>query len=352
MTPRQRVEAVLRGELPDKVPFTIYENKLPQCTVERQLRNEGLCIVNRRYSAIRRHSPNVRGESHTYMEDGVNYVRHDTHTPVGDLFTIRRPAGFTSWEVSHIFKTPEDYKPLLYMVQDERFEANYGPFLEAQKWLGEDVILRAGVPGSPLHIIMISWMGVETFAVEWAERRDEIEKLCDAMMENARKVYRLIAESPALHANCGGNETGNVMGRERFEKYVVPGYNEAAEVLHQHGKFLGTHLDGNNKIWADLVGGSGLDYIEAFTPWPTCDMTMAEALEQWPGKVLWINFPSSVFLGTTAEIEDTARQLIRDAAPCNRLIIGITEDIPADRWQACLLAVSRVINTDGRLPLQ
>lgn len=29
MTPRKRVEAVLRGERPDRVPFTIYETKLP-----------------------------------------------------------------------------------------------------------------------------------------------------------------------------------------------------------------------------------------------------------------------------------------------------------------------------------
>lgn len=47
MTPRERVLAVLRREPVDKVPFTIYMSKIPRCSVERRLRNEGLCIVNR-----------------------------------------------------------------------------------------------------------------------------------------------------------------------------------------------------------------------------------------------------------------------------------------------------------------
>ncbi len=109
MTPRKRVEAVLRGEMPDKVPFTIYENKLPQCRVERQLRNEGLCIVNRRVPVVATRTPNVTTESRHYTENGVSYVRRALHTPVGDLYTIDRPAGFTSWHVSRLFKTPEDY---------------------------------------------------------------------------------------------------------------------------------------------------------------------------------------------------------------------------------------------------
>jgi len=343
MTPKERVETVLRRETPDKVPFTVYESKLPQCAVERQLRNEGLCIVNRRVPAVRTCMPNVKSESHPFVENGVRYVRTVIHTPVGELSSVDRPAGFTSWHIERLFKGPEDYKPLLFMVEDERYEPNYDAVLKAEREFGGDIILRAAIGATPLHQIMITWMGVETFAVEWAERRDEILKLYDAMVEQRRKVYPLVAQSPVLHANYGGNETGDVMGRERFEKYVVPLYDEAAEVFHEHGKLVGSHLDGNNKVWADLVAGSGLDYVEAFTPAPDCDMTMAEAAEAWPDKVIWINFPSSVHLASIEEIEQTTREII-ESCPRNRLIIGITEDIPEDRWQQNLLAISRVIN--------
>ena len=352
MTPRKRVEAMLHGEMPDKVPFTVYECMIPQCQVERQLRNEGLCIVNRGVPVVTTQTPNVTRETRSYMENGVSYVRTDTHTPVGGLYTIDRPAGFTSWHVSRLFKRPEDYKPLLFMVQDQQHETSYERFLKAEQDFGEDAIFRAAVGGTPLHQIMIGWMGVETFAVEWVERRDEILKLYDAMVEQQRKIYPLVAQSPAFHANYGGNEVPEVMGLERFREYVIPLYNEAAEVFHRHGKLLGAHLDGNNKLWAQEVADSGLDYVEAFTPDPDTDMSVFEALQAWPDKVLWINYPSSVHLASIEQIETTTRQMLKEAAPGDRFIIGITEDIPADRWQQSLLAISRVIEQDGKLPIR
>lgn len=351
MTPRQRVLAVLRGERADKVPFTVYECMLPQCAAERKLRNDGVCIVNRRHPVVKTRRPNVTAETRTYSENGTTLRRTDYHTPDGDLCEIARPAGFTSWRQKRLFTRPEDYKPLLSMTRDAQYTPCYDEFAAAEKALGADVILRAGVGSSPLHQIMIIWMGVETFAIEWMERRDEIMKLYDAIVEQRRKIYPLVAQSPATHANYGGNETGHVMGRERFEQYVVPHYNEAAEIFHKHGKFLGAHLDGNNKVWADLVAGSGLDYVEAFTPAPDCDMSLADAMDAWPDKVLWINFTSSAHVRPVEGVEQETRKLLREAAPGHRLIVGITEDIPEDRWQQNLLAINRVISQEGRLPI-
>jgi len=346
MTPKKEVESVLRGEKTCRIPFTIYEKKLPQCTVERKLRNSGICMVRKR-SVVKSYSPDITSESRTYSEKGVQYTRHTIKTPLGELFTIQRPAGFTSWKISRIFKNPEDYKKLMFIVQNQHFEPDYGPFLKDEQMLGDDFIQRAVIGANPLHEIMISWMGIETFSIEWAERRDEIEKLYVRMLENLRKIFPIAARSPALHANLGGNETGNVMGRERFRKYVVPVLNEAAEVFHKHGKYLGTHLDGNNKVWADLVRDCDLDFIEAFTPAPDTDMSMSEAFDIWGKKTLWINFPSSVHVASIAEIEKTTEKLINDSLPDKRFIIGITEDIPENRWQENLKAISRVINRLG-----
>ena len=344
MTPRARVLATLRGEPTDKVPFTIYESMIPQSSVERQLRNDGLCIVDRRVAAVTTERPNVRAEVRRYNENGVDLVRTDYHTPVGDLFEVSRPADFTSWNVTRLFKTPADYKPLRFLVQDEVYSPNYEEFAEAERLKGEDVILRAGVGGTPLHTIMVHWMGLETFATEWYQRRDEIDALCRVWAEKKHELYELVAQSPATHANYGGNEVPEVMGLERLAQYVVPLWDEAAEVFHRHGKLLGSHLDGNNKAWAHLVGRSALDYVEAFTPAPNSDMSVADALGAWPGKVLWIHFPSSIQLAPIPRVEEVTRDLIAQSAGSGRLIIGITEDMPKDRWQGNLLAIMRVIN--------
>jgi len=347
MTPRQRVSTVLRKQLPDKTPLTMYKGMVPQCVAERRLRNDGLCIVTG-HGVFTTKTPNITRESHHYTENDVPRVRTIIHTPAGDLSTLAQPAGFTSWTLERFFKSPEDYKRLFFLVKDQIHEPNYEAFTKAEQAFGEDAILRAGIGLTPLHEIMIHWMGVETFAVEWAERRDEILKLYDAMVEQHRRIWPLVAKGPALHANYGGNEVPEVMGLERFEKYVIPLYNEAGEIFHKHGKLLGAHLDGNNKLWAKAVADSELDYVEAFTPAPNSDMSVAEALAAWPGKVLWINFPSVLHLASIETIEATTRQMIREAAPGNRFIIGITEDIPEDRWQENMLAISRVIDAEAQ----
>lgn len=350
MTPRKRVEAVLRGELPDRVPLTIYENKIPQCAVERQLRNEGLCIVYRT-SVFKTSMPNVETRTEAFAIDGVQYVRTVMKTPVGEVSELARPAGFTSWNIEKRFKQPEDYKVLKFMVEDQHFEQDYAAYIKKEQTLGEDFILRAAIGLTPLHQIMIHWMGIETFAVEWAERRDEVLGLYEAMVAKQRHVYRLVAHSPASHANYGGNEVPEVMGLERFTEYCVPLYQEAAEELHQCGVLLGSHLDGNNKLWAHAVAASSLDYVEALTPPPDCDTSVREALDVWPDKFIWINFPSSLHLESIEKIEHTTRQLLREAVPGNRFIIGITEDIPEQRWQENMLAISRIIAAEGQLPL-
>jgi hypothetical protein len=191
---------------------------------------------------------------------------------------------------------------------------------------------------------MIHWMGVETFAVEWLERRDEVLALEEVMAGALEQAYPLLADAPITHANFGGNETPEVMGPERYRQHVLGHLNRCAEIFHARGKLLGSHLDANNRAWAADVAASGLDYVEAFTPAPDTDMTLAEALHAWPDKVIWINFPSSLHLAGPDRIQAAAREFVDLGRQTGRVIIGITEDIPPDRWQQSLLAISEVIN--------
>ncbi|MCM8809221.1 MAG: uroporphyrinogen decarboxylase family protein [Candidatus Omnitrophica bacterium] len=348
MEPKERVEFVLRRKKPDKIPFTIYENKLPQCTVERILRNRGLCIV-KRTSVYKTVYPNLNFKNITYTEQGITYTKTIISTPLGELeITYRKTdktGDFTSWRITHLFKTPDDYKKIIFMVKDAKYIPDYERFLDLEKESGLDVFLRAGIASTPLHEIMIHFMGIEKFAEEWAERRDEIENLYKVMVEKLQYIYKICADSPCFAFNFGGNETGNVMGRERFEKYVLPLYYECGEVLHKKNKIFGAHLDGNNKVWADLIKNSPLDYIEAFSPFPDTDMEFEYAYKLWNDKILWINFPSSLHLASEEKIKNTVKEYIEIAKDDYRLIIGITEDIPKERWQKNLFLISEVIDS-------
>ena len=259
---------------------------------------------------------------------------------MGTVDTLSEPAGFTTWTHEKMFKTPDDYKVLLFLITDEVYETDYEAFAQAEKALGEDVIFRAGFGLEPLQtLISGNFIKMEAFCFEWMDRRDEILKLYDAIVEKRREIYPVVAESPASHANYGGNVVPEIIGLETFEKYYAPHYNEAAEIMHKHGTLIGCHFDANCKLIARAIGDTNLDYIEAFTPAPDTDMTLSEAREAWPNKVLWLNFPSSAHLRPYPEIEEITVHLLGQVRDVSGTIMGITEDIPSDRWQQSCRAI-------------
>lgn len=340
MTPRKHVEKVLRWENTGKVPFTIYEQKIPQCVAEREMRNRGLCIVKRDVPVYSMKRPNVKVWQEVTFEDGKQLTRTYYKTPVGTLSTLREAAGFTSWAHEKLFKTPDDYKAMLFLVRDEIYEPCYENFIHAEESFGEDAIFRVSFGLEPLQsLVSGELMAMQDFCMEWMENRDEILKIYEAVVENRRKVYPLVAKSPASHANYGGNVTPEIIGLEAFEKYYVQHYNEAAEIMHKHNKLIGCHFDANCKLLSKAIASTALDYIEAFTPAPDTDMTLGEARAAWPDKVLWLNFPSSVHLKTDEEVEEATLELLGQVDNTDGIIMGITEDIPENRWRDSCRAI-------------
>ena len=354
MTPKERVEAVLRGGRPDRVPFTAYEHLVPRSEAERRLRNDGLCLIASEPSVYRPIHKSVTVERVTALMDGVPHTRTDIRTPAGDLRSVERLGidGESSWYAERLFKGPDDYRAIECLVRDREFEPNYEAFEAAQLALGGDGFLLAEVGYSPLQEIMYTLMGLEAFAVEWAERRDDVLGLYEALSENRRRIYPLVANSPALAANYGGNVSAEVVGLERFETYYLPHYNEFADVMHDHGKVVGVHFDANTWVLAEAIASSRIDYVEAFTPRPDTDMSVAEARTAWPDKVLWLNFPTSVHSRDEGTIADTTRQILWEAAPGDRFMVGVTEEVPSDRRWESFSTILSVVNREADLPIQ
>lgn len=349
MEPRPHVEAALRGEACTRVPFTIYESMIPQCSAERVMRNRGLCIVAHSVSVYRSYRPNVKTSRHIYWENGREFTRTIYDTPEGRLTTLHEKLGITSWQRERMFKSLDDFRALLFYIQDEKFEPQYESLAEAQRLAGEDIIFQGELGLEPLQsLISGALMGMENFCLQWMENRDEVLKLYQAIVEKKRTLYPIMAESPFLHVNYGGNVVPEIIGAVNFDTYYVPHYNEAAEILHRKSKLIGCHLDANTKAIAEGIARSDLDYIEALTPSPDTDMSLKEARRLWPDKVLWLNFPSSLHLQTNAQIEKAAFNIIDEVASTRGILMGITEDMPSQRWRDSCLAIMAGLERHSR----
>ena len=78
------------------------------------------------------------------------------------------------------------------------------------------------------------------------------------------------------------------------------------------------------------------------------DLSVAEARKAWPEKILWINFPSAEHLNSAAQVAERTRQILKEAAPLNKFLVGITENVPHDRWVETFPAIARVLDEEGR----
>lgn len=249
-------------------------------------------------------------------------------------------------------KQPEDYRVVEFMVNDTIYEPNHEEFFKVQQDLGEDGYITGNFGYSPMHMIMQIYLGVERFALELQDHPDEIMSLYEAIVEQHRRAYPLIAECPADVVLYGGNVSGEVVGKERFEKYYVPHYNKFADYLHEKGKLAGSHMDAMLKPILKSLGDCKLDLIEAFTPTPDCDTSTREAREAWPGKVIWMNFPSSVHLARPEVIREETLKILREAAPGDRFIVGVTENVPEHAWRTSMSTISQVLRESGSLPIR
>ncbi len=343
----KRIMDALHGGCPKPAPFTIYDSHLPRCSVERELRNRGLGLV-RRIASYATYQPNVKVTSNSFIDDrGRHMVRTTYSTPHGDLSMLDEPAGYTSWRHEHLFKSPDDFKALLFFIEDTFAEANYEQAAKAVAELGEDFVVRDQLPAEPMQTLISSHlMSPEDFCIQWMDNQDEILKLYEAQVKFNRSVYPLVANGPLEFANYGGNVTPQIIGVENFRKYYVPNYNEAAEVLHKKGKLVGSHLDADNTTIMSAVAETDLDYIEAYDA--GISPSVKEAREAWPGKVLWIHWPSAWQMFPEPEVKTRTLQLLEEASPGNGFIIGITEDVPEDRWQGNFLAITDGIEEHAR----
>jgi hypothetical protein len=344
LTPAERVAICLKGGHADKVPFTMYG--CPQNAVEREMRNRGLCLNDRGGPIANTYFKTVHMHRTVEWDQKLTkrMVRTIYDTPVGTVTTLHNEGGGPGYMHEKMFKTPDDFKTILYILKDTVVEAvtDFSGWQAKKDYWGGDAYITTGAGVEPLQLFISEYyIGMEDFCIQWMDNRDEILKLYNAQIEINRQFYPILAKSPATIANFGGNLITSLISRDEYEQYYMPHYAEAASHVAKKGILLSSHYDGNCGTHRDLIAKSKLSCIEAFTPAPDTDMTLREARDAWPDKILWLNFPSSVHLRPDAEVEQFTVDMLNTLESVDGIIMGITEDLPAHRGLDSCLAVMK-----------
>ena len=98
MRPAERVRRMLMGEPVDHIPFTVYDSKISWGRGERELRNNGMCVVQKEPNFYTVSYPNCRISVTVQQRNGRAYETTCMETAAGSLekIDILRP-GRLNW---------------------------------------------------------------------------------------------------------------------------------------------------------------------------------------------------------------------------------------------------------------
>lgn len=341
---REDIELALSGGAPEIIPFTFYDGLFPRGFDTAPLQAKGLAMLARR-GVVNMQTPNVKATTISEPDGGLRTIME---TPVGTITSLARPSALAYTPVEHPVKTRDDYRVAEFIVRDRVYEPVYDFYRAEVEKMGTAGKVIAHTMYEPLMDIQVSWVGQEQFCYELQDNEDAILSLHQALVENHRKMYAVVAASPADYVLYGGNVVPEMLGPDRVRDLIATCWTEFGDRLHEQGKFVGCHLDANNHTILETVRDSGLDFIEAFTPPPDCTVAVDDARAAWPAKRLWINFPSSIHIASDEDIREATLEIVRQAGDRTAFLMGVTEDIPREHIDR---SVSIILETLAACPL-
>ena len=378
MNPKERIMAALRHKEPDMIPFSMYVETLHLAGLAlyepwRKLLDNGLCI--HAAMAVQTHKvtcPNATmdithryGNLTSWSPADLLMAMNEPHDVIGYLNT---PLGSTTFkakvesldlsvmlpwfpEDGYFIKNLDDYEVIKYLIEDAEYTPNYEDIQDFQMILGDYGIIPSFVPKSPFQS-MIMLMGAKRLSIDYYTHQKEFDELYSLIYKKELEIYKIAAESPAEVIWGPDNVTSLVTSPKLFEKYSVPFYNEVSDLFHKHDKIYVVHMDGRLKNIADLIAKTRIDAIESFTPPPIGDLTIEEARKKWKDKVIWANFPEPVSLQGQGAVRKKVREMLKDAAPGNNFLMGVSEGFPSVMHMlASVLTILKTVNKYGKYPI-
>jgi hypothetical protein len=218
-------------------------------------------------------------------------------TPKGNITTTvrydeeMRKMGLTLYvTLEHAVKSMDDYEALAYIFENIDVKPDYAGYIaHKENVVGENGVAVAllHMCASSMHYLVKELMAIDTFFYESIDNPDELQALADRISPFLRKLLNTVAGCPAEFVLSGANYDSAITIPSMFNKHIVPELKYQSDYLHEKGKFLVTHTDGENTGLLDLYVKSGFDVADSICPFPMTKNSLKEIRDIF-GKALTI----------------------------------------------------------------
>lgn len=352
MNHRERFLAVLEGRLPDRSPVVCrldlwYRDLLlrgdPQGVLAgRSLEQIQLDLgygVSARAGQVyttRLREP-VRYQT---TRDGQTLHEH-WHTPLGSLHRVSawhgndEQIGIRPHIIEYPVRQPADFDILACIARHTEYVADHASLPRYDQQIGDRGFPMTIIGVSPAHDILLRWTGYEAGYLQLADDPAPFDAAFEALSAMMRTMWPIVAQSPAALVMHGVNFDVSVTPPPLFEKYFLPYLAEFNQCMHQVGKRVAFHGDGELDGLLDLILACGYDVADCLACAPMTRCPLQTIVDRFGDQVvIWGGVPSTLLEpGVSDQQFFSHLELIRRTVPAHRLMVGLADQaMPTSRY--------------------
>jgi uroporphyrinogen-III decarboxylase len=275
------------------------------------------------------------------------------HTPLGGLSEIQQylPTSFSWGYVKHYLETPADLPAFRSYIERLEFSPAYAEAERRKAIIGDNGVVLVYAPRSPFMEMVTNYAGIVPLVYLLNDAPDEMAELL-ALMEGKHDIAaEMAANSPADCVMIPENLSSEVVGARYYKLFLRPYERKWIERIRQNGKYSFIHLDGTLKGLIGLVSETGFDVIEAVTPLPCGDISMAQAMESVrPETILWGGLPGVIFtpLFPEPDFEQHVIAMLNLMKRRPNYVLGVGDQVPPDGLLERVARVASLCATHGQ----
>jgi len=371
MTPRERILAVYRGDVPDRVPFMLdlshwfyHRNHLtwdlshaydtPEYDLIDEHRRLGVGFylpnLGSFYSAD--YGESVQAETIRVERDGRPEIIWRYHTPDGVIERRRIWEETTyAWAVSDWgVNTEQDLRVLGSALAARRFSPLWDRYQAWGDCVGDNGVVYLSSGYSAMGQLLNYWMGIEKTMYALADWPDTVREVVDRINANNLELIDLLAESPAEIILMGDNFSSDVQPPRFFAEWSRDYYAEAIRRLHAAGKYVAVHIDGRLQGALRMFAEIGADCADAVTPKPMGDLTADECRREAGSELILSGGVSPELWLPNASIErfkDAAHAWLKLKSVSPKLIANAGDQVPPGAEEERIEIMRDIVEAEG-----
>ena len=277
------------------------------------------------------------------LDIGPEHVRSVFHTPAGDVEThLELTQAMKAEGISLPFvrrypiESVADLAAVARVFEHCEVVPTPGAYRNFHERVGERGVAVASGPiaASPMHLVLHELMAMDRFYYLFADSYEALVDFAARLEPMYEACLDAVAECDAEVVFWGANYDRDLTWPPFFDAHIAPWLARVAERLHDAGKLLLTHADGENDGLMPFFAACGVDVVESVCPAPMTRLSLAELRRGFGRQVtVWGGVPSVALLPESmndADFEGYLDRLFDEAADGAGLILGVSDNVPPD----------------------